>query len=273
MRRAIAVAKPTPAASAHPTACDRDSRESRERDGEQREAGRHERSANAIRGERSRPSRWRDPAGAGSRRPSGSRSRAARARRAGAAGTRAMRYGTFVSAAISNRREDPSGLCQRNCSWLNEMAPHSHAQHDGPSPCRPRGRRMLDERVVQWKRVRPSRSQSSRKPARVVEVVGPEVDDQRPRDAGRRGRGAPAPPRPPPAPRPPAGGGTTAGVRSASVTGSAGRRHEHGRVVVADPALQDLFALDARRFRVQAPVVFGRAGCARRSRRCGSGGR
>src|SRR5262245_27587585 len=125
-----------------------------------------------------------------------------------------------------------------------------------PSPLSCSGRRIVEARVVQRNRVRPSRSQSSRKPRVYSWSLGPRLRTRgRAKKAARKGRTNAAAATATSAPTCDRRG--TAGVGGASLTTSARRLHEHGRVVVADPALQDLLALHAGRFRVQAAVVLG----------------
>src|ERR1700694_3993910 len=89
----------------------------------------------------------------------------------------------------------------------------------------------------------------------VVDVVGTEVQEQRTRRAHAGAHGAQSGE---------AGEDEDSGVepRGSGATAEAaagqGIAHQHGRVVVADPALQDLLTLDAQRGAVELPVLLRR---------------
>ena len=138
---------------------------------------------------------------------------------------------------------------QCNSSWLNKMTANAHPQPvAGPAQVEGQTHARLQGGPVEARAAVPLPVDAE--PLDVVGVVGPQVQDDGTRPTGGQRRKA-----------------AQAAAAASASAGEVPRHrpaigrldHQHGRVVVADPALQDLLPLHAGRLPVEAAVLVRRA--------------
>ena len=214
---------------------------------------------------RSRSSRWRSPAAAGS--PSGASMSSSNGSRPLSGGQRELeRAGRGPACRPARSNGAPTvrpSVVRRTCAGSTKWR-RTRMRSTWPVAAQARraGGRCADG-VVQWKRVRPCALPVLAEAAHVVAVVGSEVQTRgarRARPGGRPARAA-RPGRSPPASDAP---GRRRAARLTSAVDEARRRSSR-----RSRSAGSLRARSGACSVVEAAVLLGRAGCARRSRRCG----